>query len=284
MKRIFECQRSFALCRVGRPRRLIIALAFLSAVVVFVPGPHARAATFTITQYIQDNGGAELFNDEFDDGVEPPAGPKTADDYLVNGAFSLSDERTDPVHGGVLDLVTGQGKVDPGDIEKVIGADVKNSAFFFSAGTAGWVQAWFVNSAPSPGSGYGLLIEDFGGADDFALLRILNAGPGPIALFEDGVTGVLAPPVPLNGVLDGSGTIGLRLDLDASGFVTASIDTGGGFADPFGVSSELQLLGAATHTGGFGAAEVIPEPGTVVLFGTGLAGVARWRMRNRKMS
>jgi hypothetical protein len=56
---------------------------------------------------------------------------------------------------------------------------------------------------------------------------------------------------------------------------------GGGSPGGGNPTSPDTSTGSATGSGG-GSAEPVPEPGTILLFGTGLTGLALWRTRRRR--
>lgn len=257
----------------------------LVTIVAFVVGAlpaAAGATTYTIKEFTQTSG-AFTFTDSFDASGPPPSGPPPggSSTYETVGTFLPGDE-----HDGVLDLVTEQGVTPPGSRDRTIGAGLNVSQpdladFALQLGTAGSVAGTYVNVAPLVNEGYGILIETTSDTvPDLALLRVVNNGLGPAIVFNNADLTVLAfAPVPGAVSLDGTGEIGFRLDLDATGAVRPLVDTGAGFANPFAPTDPFIQMSEFPLTGEFGAGDTIPEPGTLFLFGSGLAGLAGWRRR-----
>ena len=234
----------------------------------------SASSNFKIQEFEITVDGSSAFLDPFDatGGTPPPAGPNTNSDYSTIGTFTAADES-----GDKLSLVLSQGDLLVNF--RRIGAQALGQ-FFDEFITTGSVRAAYDNIEPQFGEGYSIGVRPEEAGLENVSLRVVQDDDGLRAVFED-ETGELAD-TPLSG-LTGSGTIGLRLDLvGATGVVTPMIDTGSGFSNPFGTTSTISDLSSNTYTGGFLAAEVIPEPGTVLLLGSGLAGLGLWGLRRRE--
>ncbi len=260
---------------------LVSAIVWLAGILPVAAG----ATTYTIKEFRQTSGTFTFF-DPFDNSGPPPSGPPPggSSTYETVGTFLAGNE-----HDGVLDLVTEQGVTPPGSHDRTLGAGLNVSNpnlvdFALQLGTVGSVEGTFVNFAPLVDEGYGILIETISDTvPDLALLRVVDNGLGPAIVFNNADLTVLAfAPVPGAVSLDGTGEISFRLDLDATGAVRPLVDTGAGFMNPYGPTDPFIQMSEFPLTGEFGAGDTIPEPGTLLLFGSGLAGLAGWRRKRRR--
>jgi len=265
----------------------LVIIAFVSTFVLTWWGEAgAIPFSFQINRFQVNQGGVDLVNDGFDDGLEPPAGPNGPNTYTTRGTFGAGDESGSSL---VLNNIAADQAFSPslGIFLSLKGATLAQSilsgeAFFVEADFAGILPGLFVDTREQ----YRIRLQDLGSNNnDSPGVRVIttSAGNPRIDFFRQDISGGtfnvlgVAFPGPLSSELT------LRLDIDASGGVIGSFDLGSGF---------ISIPGSTTIYNGedFTFAQFqatgppIPEPGTLLLLGSGIVGmgaVARRRKRGK---
>jgi len=252
--------------------------------------------SFQINRFTVIQGVTVLVNDGFDDGLEPPLGPSDSPTCILtntctyrvptNGTFGVNDESGSSLtlnNIGAQNFTFTNGT--PGERK---GANLRrrinqsSGAFFIEADFAGILPA---DTQAQFGSReqYRIGLSDrFSNSDDNIALSLRNVGGQAQLRFRD-----ISNQINLGSVLLGSLSpeITLRLDVNASGIVTASFDadgSAGGFAfTP--ISGSVTIYDGETQTRArFRVLSPIPEPSTMLLLGSGLAGLAFFRWRRKR--
>ncbi len=244
--------------------------------------------SFQINRFRVNQNGADLVNDGFDDGVEPPFGPGDTSPpcpptctYRTQGTFGAGDESGSSL---TLNNIGAQSSISSNSVPiEIKGArrrrriQESNGAFFVEADFAGILptdtQAQFGFREQ-----YRISLRDFSfrppaNDNNFVSLAVRNVGGVPQIQFRDifgGITLGTLFPGPL------SSEITLRLDVDAAGNVTASFDPDGpSGSDPFtSLSGSTRIYdGEDFIFARFQALSPVPEPSTMLLLASGLAGL-----------
>ncbi len=254
--------------------------------------------SFQINRFQVNQNGADIVNDGFDDGQEPPDGPNGSSTYLTIGTFGEFDESGSRLN---LNNIGAQNINTFGSVSGMSvpaeskGAILRGPAGLIPKGDAWFVEAKFAGILPADtGPIFGLReeyrigIRDFailGNNNDFALLHVVNVGGDPQIQFIDidpstSTTAFLGSLTPLGPSF--TPEITLRLDVDTSGVVTA-LYNGSLILDSGGVNPATTTIynGENVAFALFGALSPVPEPSTLLLLGSGLAGLGFFRRRKK---
>ena len=235
----------------GLKHAVIMMLFIVTSVLAAWSEARALSFSFQINRFQVNQGGMDLVNDSFDDGREPPIGRPSDDDACAAtnscryrtptiGTFGANDET-----GGSLTLndIGGDIGTSSSGVRRVRkGAQLRRRIRQIPVGSevaeGFFVEADFAGTLPRDTlAEFGLresyriqLIDSGTGGtfDDSVILEVANAGGVPRIRFRDVSGGETLGdlfPGPL------SSEITLRLNVDASGNVTASFDANGSAGD-----------------------------------------------------
>ncbi len=263
----------------------------------------AVAFSFKINRFPVNQGGGDLLNDGFDDGLEPPSGPGDPTAYRspTLGTFGASDESGSSLtlnNIGALDIVTFDSVSNtnvPGErkgARRRLPIAKSGGDFFVEADFAGILPA---DTGPIFGSreDYRISIRDFGfntplgtgTDDDFVFLRVVNIGGAPRIEFIDVDPSIILGATLLGTVSPGSlsSEVTLRLNVATSGVVTAFYN-GNPILDSGGVIPATTTIynGEDFAFARFSASSPVPEPSTLLLLASGLAGLGFFRRRRKR--
>jgi hypothetical protein len=201
-------------------------------------------------------------------------------DYQLTGDFRLENPDNLIVDVNIISDTTSAVATWTVDINSPAHPNIKLDEFYFNLALPSGADASIENFSPNNAGG-----------KQWASVGGTNAAGSGSADFDFGVglTGGGSPnPNQVNNAINLSFDVTLTGALWTEGIIIgAPLSTGGGIPSPgsqMGAHLQsLNLTGGATSDSGFASAGRVPEPTSMLLFGTGLAGLGVFRRKFKKL-